>query len=59
MTWKTWGVLSISAGVLSALLISLWSYAIGNDVLDNAVGSFLGVFLAFLSVGIINLNREK
>ena len=50
---KLWFLLSIPAGLFASASLTLYNAILGNEVLNDAVGGFIGVTAAFLIIAIL------
>ena len=51
---KLWFLLSIPAGLFTSASLTLYNLILGNEILNDAIGWFLGVTVAFLIIAIIS-----
>ena len=51
---KLWFLLSIPAGLFASASLTLYNAILGNEILTDAIGGFLGVTVAFLIIAIVS-----
>ena len=51
---KLWILLSIPAGLFASASLTLYNAILGNEILNDAIGGFLGVTVAFLIIALLH-----
>ena len=51
---KLWVLLSIPAGLFASASLTLYNLILGDEILNDAIGWFLGVTVAFLIIAVLH-----
>ena len=51
---KSWFLLSIPAGLFTSASLTLYNLILGDEILNDAIGGFIGIFVIFLLIAIIS-----
>jgi hypothetical protein len=48
-----WIIMIVPAGLLSALVLGVWTHIIGGDIINSTLGAFLGTAVSFIIIHFI------
>ena len=51
---KSWALLSIPAGLFTSASLTLYNLILGDEILNDAIGWFLGVTVVFLIISVLH-----